>query len=61
MKKYIYTNPTPTWITVGERDVYLEAGNEYELPAENAYIAALIEQEYLVPVPEKKTNSKKDR
>ncbi len=61
MKKYTYTNPTPTWFTVNGKNVFLEAGNAYELPAENAYIASLIEQGYLVLVPETKTKSKSEK
>lgn len=53
MTKYQYTNSTPTWVTVDEKDIYLQAGNQYELPAENAYIRSLIDQGYLTPVEQK--------
>jgi hypothetical protein len=59
MKKYTYTNTTPQHVTIAGRDVFLEAGKAYELPSENAYIAALIEQGYLVLVPELKQTKNK--
>jgi hypothetical protein len=54
MKKFTYTNPTPQHVTIAGKDVFLETGKAYELPLENAYIAALIEQGYLVLVREPK-------
>lgn len=59
MKKYTYTHPTSQHVTIAGADVFLEAGKSYELPSENAYIASLIEQGYLVPILEPKTTKTK--
>jgi hypothetical protein len=61
MKKFIYTNPTFSWITINGENVYLEQGKSYELPSDNAYIAALIEQGYLVPAPTSKLKIKSEK
>ena len=59
MNKYTYTHPTSQHVTIAGADVYLEAGKSYELPSDNAYIASLIEQGYLVLVPETKNTKNK--
>jgi hypothetical protein len=61
MKKLIYTHPTFSWVTINGENVYLEQGKSYDLPSDNAYIAALIEQGYLVAAPTVKLKSKSEK
>lgn len=53
MKTLKYKSLTPTRFSIGSEEFYLENGGTYELPTENAYIAALIAQGILVEVPAK--------
>lgn len=61
MRKYKYTNSTSARVQIGDKEVFFQEGNTYELPSENAYIASLIEQGHLVPLAEKPTKFKKEK
>lgn len=59
MKKLTYTHSTSVRIEIDGAEYYFEAGNTYELPSENAYIATMLKQGYFVPVIDEKTTKTK--
>lgn len=49
MAQYIYSGPA-SGVTLGDREVLLWPGKQYDLPAENEYVQALQERQHLTPV-----------